>query len=150
LRLSALALSAVSASGCAPFRYDSRFDAVGEYRAPSQVSPIVPSADAVKVYYASAPPGFSLRENELKVETGYKHQILEMVLSKGGGTWGIGETPKKSTVMRELQKCAYEQGGNAVIYADSRIGEATSAWTMPREVAETNKFGSGWIVVLQK
>jgi hypothetical protein len=141
----ALALAALA--GCStPLR--SRFDGYGNVDASSRAAPAVGAAAHVQVFYGTAPDGFSLRDNELKVDGGHDHRILGTVqVLRDDGHCGVSQRTKQE-VIAALREVAYANGGNAVIYATSRI----SAQATPRQVCEEIEdhldIGSGWVVVL--
>jgi hypothetical protein len=130
-------------AACIPMQTKARFDQVGEYRGESKAAPITASPDAVKVFYGTSPPGFSLKDNELKVEPGFHHQILGTVkVVYESGSCGDGGLLSKADVIRLLRESAHAHGANAVIYAHSEPDETPSC------ESDDNVFGAGWAVVL--
>jgi hypothetical protein len=106
---------------------------------------IVASARDVKVFYASSPPGFSLRDNELTVEPGYRHRILG-ILKLQLGMAGVCSLTQKDA-LNSLQKVAYLHGANAVVYASTPLAREENQIACSNAVKESN-FGTGWAVVL--
>jgi hypothetical protein len=96
---------------------------------------LVKAAPEVKVFYASSPAGFSLRDNELKVEPGYSHRIL-----------GVLKVRREGGVACSAVQ-AYANGANAVVYATTQLPkEQDNAVCM--HVSEQGEFGAGWAVIL--
>ena len=135
-------------SGCHPaLSFKTRFDAIGEYDGASSARPILGSPDEIRLFYESSPGGFSLKENELKVERGHNHEILGFIqVMYGYGFIDSGDADKK-TIIRELKKRAFSEGANAVIYVQSVLPENASAHDRLR-VAWRRPWGTGWAVVL--
>ena len=147
--VAAVWLAAGSASP-QPLKLKPRFDRTGVYDPAARATPIVTSAADVKVYYGTSPPGFTLRENELAVESGYSHQILGTikVLYEDGSCYAGHGT--KADLIRYLQESAFANGGNAVIYARSGLPDV-----QPKEGElcvpyGDEDFGGGWAVVLRE
>jgi len=142
----ALVFSLASASS-RPLALKNRFDHTGEYTGTASATPIVGTAEEVKVFYASAPPGFTLRENELKVEPGYTHRILGTVRTRY--TDGDCRLGTKADVVRSLREAAFANGGNAVIYVHSALGDAPTAADEMCLAPGEEDYGGGWVVVLE-
>jgi hypothetical protein len=138
---------AVSCAG--PVGIKSIYSSVGEYKPDQVYEPIVNDPSQIRIFYDSAPAGFTLVTNTLSVEEGYNHKIL--------GTIKIDLLPgycykephiTKSTVMKALQEEAYKRGGNAVIFAYSAVDETNKGgcdFSYSRSV-----FGFGWAVVMEQ
>jgi hypothetical protein len=140
-----LAAGAALLAACsAPLQVRGRFDTYGDVDAGGSAPAV--SAEPVKVYYGTAPAGFTLRDNELKVEDGFAHRILGTVRV----VWDAGNCDhggfSKKDVVEAMRRTAKERGGNAVIYASSHISDE------PRyvcgEVWGKDDYGGGWVVVL--
>ena len=141
IHLAALVALALCA-GC-PMHTKTRFDTIGEYHGQTKATPITASPEEVKIFYGTSPPGFSLKENELKVEPGYGHRILGTVkVVWESGSCGDGGKLTKADVISKLRESAHANGANAVIYVHSAPDESPSC----RQDDET--FGAGWAVVL--
>jgi hypothetical protein len=128
-----------------PRTFGGRFDHVGEITSSADAAArtIVPNAEAVRVFYETAPAGFSLKDNELRVEAGYEHQVLGVVrVVPRTGNCVDGGSIAKPEVIRLLRETAYQHGANAVIYAMSVPDE------QPR--CTLDQVGSGWAVVLRE
>jgi hypothetical protein len=140
-----LAAGAALLAACsAPLQVRGRFDTYGDVDAGGSAPAV--SAEPVKVYYGTAPAGFTLRDNELKVEDGFAHRILgtvRVVWDKGNCDQG---SFSKKDVVEAMRRTARERGGNAVIYASSHISDE------PRyvcgEIWGKDDYGGGWVVVL--
>jgi len=100
----------------------------GEYNKQEQVEPIVESYENVKVFHASAPEGFNKEDDMLSVVKGYPYKILGKVTvnntSLGNCRNGeianrIAEEGGRKPFYELLQKEAYKQGANAIIFAHS-------------------------------
>ena len=124
-----------------------RFDNYGDVDAHAASGPAVASPDQVKVFYGTAPAGFTLRENELKVEPGFNHRIVGTVHAvwNAGACWE-GEFTKKD-VIAVLRSTAQQAGGNAVIYATSAVSDSTEH-VCDEIQGKGGDFGSGWVVVV--
>jgi hypothetical protein len=132
--------------GCNAIKMHAELTPVGALDLPRSQVPIVPSAADVQVFYSSAPAGFTLRNNELQVETGYGHRIVGIIKlqrDQGGRTC----TLIQRDAMEALRQGAYLNGGNAVVYATSTLGQADNP-TACMQAAKISDFGSGWAVVL--
>jgi hypothetical protein len=106
---------------------------------------IVARARDVKVFYASSPPGFSLRDNELTVEPGYRHRILG-ILKLQLETAGICRLTQKDA-LNSLRREAYLNGANAVVYAITPLAREENRIACTNAGNESN-FGTGWAVVI--
>jgi hypothetical protein len=123
-----------------------RFDAYGDYDASRAVEPAVEYTDDIKIFYGTAPDGFSAGERDLKVADGYGHRVLgtvRVVRSEGVCAKGIF---RKRDVIDAMRVAAFERGGNAVIYATSNVSDEPS--NVCGEVAGRADYGGGWIVLL--
>jgi len=162
--LAFVACSVVAA--CAPPLWGSygkgRFDATGEYHDGARAVPVVAKPEDVRVFYGSAPDGFTLRDNELRVEPGYTHRIVGTAKVIPGPVHCDHEADDtanpggygKRQVLAQLRTTAYENGGNAIIYAESYVANNPS----PRDGANRRercdalkrygRYGSAWVVVL--
>ncbi len=155
IRLLVLTLATCLAAGCytampkGPLKLKPRFDRSGVYDPNVKATPIVASPDDVKIFYGTSPPGFTLKENELAVEASFSHQILgtikveyvEGFCFKGGGT--------KADVIHYMQRAAFENGGNAVIYAHSALPDVQPKQDEVCKPYDEQNFGTGWVVVLK-
>jgi hypothetical protein len=143
----ALSLAVAALSGCAaPLR--SRFDGYGNVDAAPGAARSVGAAAQVQVFYGTAPDGFSLRDNELKVEGGHGHRILGTVqVLRDEGHCGVSRRTKQE-VITTLREVAHANGGNAVIYAASRISAHATPGQVCDEIEDHLDIGSGWVVVL--
>ena len=149
-----------TALGCGPLPTlgKGRFDAVGEYRPMAKTTPRAASPRAVKVFYGTSPAGFSLRDNELKVEPGFGHQILGTVSVREGdqhcsneqigATSGAPIPYRKNDVIAQMQETAYEHGGTAVIYAESYLSDQADGDERCKVLERHAAYGNGWVVVL--
>jgi hypothetical protein len=141
-----LALALAALSSCSgPLR--SRFDGYGNVDAVRDDGPSVGSAGQVQVFYGTAPAGFSLRDNELEVEDGHNHRILGTVQVLRDESC-VGSRRTKKDVIATLREVSYANGGNAVIYATSRISEQPEPGTVCDEIGDHPDIGGGWVVVL--
>ena len=134
---------------CSPVGIKRLYSSVGEYNPDQTYKAIVKNPGKVRIFYDSAPAGFSLAKNVLSVEEGYNHKIL--------GTIKIDLTPgycyrephiTKKDVMKALQEETYKKGGNAVIFAYSAVGDTNEGgcdFSYSRSV-----FGFGWAVIMEK
>jgi uncharacterized protein YbjQ (UPF0145 family) len=154
-----LVFALVATSGCTPLAYQTRFDRIGLIASTPAAQPIVASPRDVKLYYASAPPGFSLRDNELKVEPGYTHRILGRVqVLHGGGYCDLGPLPAagRSALLEAMQQRAHAAGANAAIYVQSELEEGVGEKEVCRlanemaraRVLNTRPWAEGWAVVI--
>lgn len=157
MRPGILALVLALLSGCFAVSLKARYDATGELGSHRDSAPTV-EADDVRVFYDSAPAGFSLAENELKVEVGYQHSILGKVrVTFGEGSCAMEPYVSKDRVIGTLQEAAASAGANALIYATSTIPNGLSgpfgpdgACTALEEARRQGpNLGFGWAVVLQ-
>ena len=160
IRLSLLIATTAGSLGCAAYvPARTRFDAYGDYDAPRTTTAIVATAADVKVYYGTAPAGFTLRDHELDVEPGFGHRVLGTVkLSDNDGKclykeyWSDEQSPTgrydKQHVITQLRTRARDAGGNAIIYVASEVtDDGDAAWTCAA-VARGDDLGSAWVVVL--
>jgi hypothetical protein len=157
MRLGSLVIGVALLSGCSAVALKARYDATGElgHSAPAAASV---KAEDVRVFYDSAPAGFSLKDNELKVEEGYQHKILGKVrVSSGGGSCDVQPYVTKKAILSALRERAAREGANAVIYTSSSVPDgidsaygsdgACSALATARRRGPD--LGFGWAVVLQ-
>ena len=124
--------------------------------------PIVSSAADIAVHHGSSPNGFTLRDNELKVEPGYDHQILGTIqvrYDQGWCKWTKPFEPNPRAALVELMReKALAKGANAIIYADSVLTEESSPEDLERICFERARssnllsasFATGWAVILVK
>ena len=121
------------------------FEPVGEIGAlPSGGEPLEP--EEVRVFAATAPDGFTLRDNELEVEEGYGHRVLGIVraIYRRGNCLHGGPTSSRD-VYSVLQEAAAAEGADAVIYATSRIPPDAT----PTDICQADgDYGQGWAVLL--
>jgi hypothetical protein len=157
-------LAAVVVSACAyvpPPATRGRFDAYGEYDPDRRVSASVVKAVDVRVFYGTAPAGFSLRDNELTVEPGFGHRILGTVRVEWTGEracWGYRDTYDKRTTMpvtkpkaiEQMKAIAASQGGDAIIYVSSRISDEPLDGEVCSLLREGHRgdLAAGWVVAL--
>jgi hypothetical protein len=154
-------LLAVLISACAPLSLKAKFSETGEMGT-SGSPPLsdVGEAGQVKVFYASAPDGFSLKDNELKVEPGFRHHILGTVEVKynAGACDDVRDLGRPRDYIAELMKRrAHLAGANAVIYAVIDVsgdddGKELSKLCTSRELNRSLfelSFARGWAVVLR-
>jgi hypothetical protein len=145
----ALVSATVLAAGCAtPLTTRARFDTYGEYGAAKRTEPTAAGPDQVRVFMGTAPDGFSLRENELKVEPGFDHHVLGRVrvVYKTGYCWDGGATQRD--VIAQMKAEAYHQGGDAIIYALSAIETSPTPGELCQSIRDREDLGAGWVVVL--
>jgi hypothetical protein len=154
MRIAGLMIAAgvvASAAGCgASSRTMARFDRYGDVDKQAVATPRVAAVAEVKVYYGMAPEGFSLRDNELKAEAGYDHQILGPVVvywNEHGPTCNEEPELTKRDVIAQLRTTAYQQGGNAVIYALSEIPDDPDKDLCWEVEGSKWPLGRGWVVV---
>jgi hypothetical protein len=150
MRLSIIAfLVLFFAVSCAPVGIKSIYNSVGEYKPDQNYEPIVKDPSRIRIFYDSAPAGFTLITNALSVEEGYDHQILGSIkIDLLPGYCYKEPHITKSTVMKALQEEAYKRGGNAVIFAYSAVDETNKGgcdFSYSRSV-----FGFGWVVIIVK
>lgn len=113
---------------------------------------------SIRVFYDTSPEGFTLRENELKVEKGYKHQILGRISVRiTVGSCNIKPYATKSNVIHALKEQAAKVGANAIIYAwsalpdeisDSPFGINGACEHIKIARNQGPNIGSGWAVIL--
>jgi hypothetical protein len=148
-RLLPLALPLLLATGlsaCA-MTMRTRFDRYGNVDSQEEPRQAVATPADVEVFYGTSPGGFSLRDNELKVEAGYHHRILgTAVVVQAGGKCGKGDAAKKD-VIDQLRQAAFERGGNAVIYAISYLSDEPVDEDC-KVVRARGSLGSGWVVLV--
>jgi len=166
MRLFLLATSAATAAtGCfaKPLRLRAEYTPVGPVGQTRPVRADVTTLSDVVVYYKSAPAGFTLRENELKVEPGFHHIILgELVVARRDGACYVPQetisTPQgrryrytnQRDVLDTLRQKAYVIGANAVVYAYSSLkqksdkGDACEPLRLPGL-----EYGGGWAVIVR-
>jgi hypothetical protein len=147
------------------FRVD--FSPVGEYGGAGGGQKAT-QVDEVRVFFASAPEGFSLKENELKVLTGYRHRILGKLKVIGAKQhpqcWDYpdpeerkwyedvfdyagGLRPDKKTMLVFLKERAKEVGANAIIYVYSELPDESSDAACKKGHA-TDDYAGAWAVSL--
>ena len=145
----ALVSTTVLTAGCAtPLSTRARFDTYGEYGSAQKAEPTAAGPDQVRVFMGTAPDGFSLRENELKVEPGFGHRILGRVrvVYKTGYCWDGGATQRD--VVAQMKAEAYQHGGDAIIYALSAIETSPTPGELCQSIRDRDDLGAGWVVVL--
>jgi hypothetical protein len=144
-----IAFLSLSLVGCSGLSLQARYDAYGVYGAKSAVAEKrAKSADEVAVFIGTSPEGFTLRDNELAVESGYDHQILGQVkVIRDGGLCDVGVT-NKDGVIKAIQRKAWDVGGSAVVYAHSELPDDPTYGEACRILANAKDFGGGWVVVL--
>ena len=150
----------ISFLGCIPLQYKTGFNRIGEYQIKTKKKPIVKTPEEIKVYLNSSPDGFSLKENELKVEPGYKHKILGSLKVKYlNGSCSTGPNAGKPEVLITiLKERAYKEGGNAIIYTYNHFPDDATQSDICRSISEKRQsrvitdfsFAGGWLVVLSK
>jgi hypothetical protein len=125
-----------------------RFEAFGNIDAARSAGPAVSSAGDVEVFYATAPAGFSLRDNELTVEPGHNHRILGSVrVLRSPGPCASTEFTKRD-VLEHMRTGAFDNGGNAVVYAQSRIADDATPEERCNAFEGELEVGAGWVVVV--
>jgi hypothetical protein len=143
-----------SAAGCrgSDQRTLGRFDGYGDIDKQPLATPRVATAEDIKVFYGTAPEGFSLRDNELKVEGGFDHQILGTIVVQWNEDGKRCDWPPlftKRDVIAQMRVSAHQQGGTAVIYAHSAIPDSPDPDAICSGIAENKaSLGNGWVVVL--
>ena len=75
-------VAALGGCGSTDYAMRARFDAYGNVDTLGKATPIVAKPEDVQVFYGTSPGGFTLRDNELKVEPGYGHRILGTVSAR--------------------------------------------------------------------
>ncbi len=108
-----------------PLKMQAKFKEVGEIRSAEKIVFAVDKAEDVKIFYGNSPDGFSLKENELKVEDGFGHRILGTVeIRYKDGTCHkndqFSEKPR-SDFFRLMRQRAFEKGASALIYVSSEL-----------------------------
>ncbi|MEZ4360473.1 MAG: hypothetical protein R3B48_09845 [Kofleriaceae bacterium] len=132
---------------CTPVTLKPEFTAVGALGNPVAAVAVAANAEAVQVFYASSPAGFTLRENELKVEDGFNHRIIGIVkLRRAAGAFENCNVVQADAIAA-MQQGAYTNGANAVVYATSPLATEPDQLICQRAF-EAGEFGSGWAVVL--
>jgi hypothetical protein len=139
---------ALSLGACTSLKATGRFDSYGEMDGRRRSFIAVTSPDAIKVFYGTSPAGFSLRENELKVEPGYNHRIIGTARAVFvDGNCALGDFTKDD-VLAILRKTAQEAGGNAIIYVTSVVSDRPKDLCQEVKGATNDELGFGWVVVL--
>jgi hypothetical protein len=139
-----------SLQACSPLNLRTEFNPVGRMDAFQNKPKAVNSYQDILVYLKSAPEGFTLKENELKIEEGFDHIILgEIKVFIKRPYDAITEIINaKYKTIEELKQAAFEKGANAIIYCVTNISNDPSEAEFKRAVALG--FGSGWAVIVQE
>ncbi|MDD9943128.1 MAG: hypothetical protein OXU20_18950 [Myxococcales bacterium] len=115
-------------------------------------------AERVRLFLRSAPDGFELISGEPAVQVGYGHRIVGRVdlhLGRGACDPGQAHNLAREAVLRKLRDRARVEGGDAVIFIDTR---AEDVWMsdcdrldqVGPEVAHHGPWASGWVVRLEQ
>ena len=107
--------------------------------------------DQVRLFRKTAPDGFRLERDVLTVDAGSGHRVLaEIVLRGDEGSCAYG-SPTSELVLRALRERAAAVGADAVVFADSAVGDASDESACMRiRSSQDNVFGRGWAVVLAR
>lgn len=146
MKLAVLLVLVLALAACPSATLRPEFTPIGPQRGAIAVAPVVASAEKVEVYFASAPAGFSLRENEVKVEAGFQHEILG-IIKLWPDQRGECRLSQESAVSL-MRKVGYEIGANAVIYMQSDLPQAGIPAQCSRVLAVGNA-GEGWAVIVR-
>jgi hypothetical protein len=149
---------AVATTACVPLTLRAEHRPVG-LGMPRTAKPSVASPDQVLVFHQNAPDGFTLRENELKVEAGYAHLILGTVeVHYASGYCHVVDDYMPNAdfaVQRIVREQAFRSGANAnaVIYFESALRPNAPALDLTELCKSRNHVGSaayatGWFVVV--
>lgn len=150
LLLAALVLLAGAASGCSSISVRGAFTPVGVYGQSQDATRSLDSVEDVKVYYKSAPDGFTLTNNEVEVEDGYGHTILgDIKVIYESGFCDQGHIDQ-ATIIRIMQETAHEKGANAVIFANSKLSQNPTRSRVCGVAKQGGTFGWGWAVRLNE
>lgn len=142
-----LLLALPALSGCA-LTVKTFFEPVGRLGAASDARPLVDTPDDVDVYMRSAPDGFTLAENEVSVEEGFRHEVRGLIrVGYGGGSCNYGSLGQKDLI-KEIQNKAHGVGANAVIYLNSEWTEGTAGYQRCTPGDPDPTYASGWAVVV--
>ncbi len=147
------------ASCIPPLALKARFDRVGLVTGNEKNTATTPPED-IKVYYGNSPEGFSLKENELKVEPGFSHRILGPV-SVGDDYGSCYELDKyKPNISKSLENLVRDKaskvGANAVIYYSTDVTQDDTAGDFRRLCLKRRdrmnnleySYARGWAVVI--
>jgi hypothetical protein len=142
----------LAANGCAGMQFVAAFDRVGEQQAVASPHAVATS-DQVKVHFLAAPPGFSLKENELKVEDGFAHRILGRVAVRyEGGFCDVGPNAHKGRepLIRIARDKTFEMGGNDLIYVTTDIPDNATVNDLCNALvhAHGRPVLTGWAVIV--
>jgi len=121
------------------------FTPIGEVGKMQATHSMVASAADVRVFYDSAPAGFTLRDNEVAVEPNYGHRILGILKVRRS----IGDRCilVQRDALAALREAAFAAGANAVVYATTPLAQEQN-YQLCARANEAGEFGSGWAVVL--
>lgn len=141
-------LVAVALSGCSGIAVRGEFTPIGVYGESANATPAVSSPQQIKVYYKSAPDGFTLTNNQVEVLDGYDHEILgDISVVYDKGFCDMGQVTQ-AQVMQRLQQAAYKRGANAVVFATSQVSKNPTVSAVCSVVQQGGEFGHGWAVRL--
>lgn len=149
-------LFAASSVDCNPIRMRADFQPMGLAQ-PAGARPNAATPDRVLIFHDAAPPGFTLRENELKVEPGFAHRILGTV--EVSRERGVCQQPERKqwvaeTIRLMAQQEAFAAGANALIYYVSDVPpratpeQFTDICIAKHSSAARRWFAHGWAVIL--
>ena len=143
-------------------KVQAKYKEVGEIGSIENVVRAVDKPEDVRLFYANSPAGFSLKENELKVEDGFEHRILGTISIRYKDGHCIkmdqfSENPRNDFFQLMRQK-AFEKGANALIYVSSELSgdddrEEFKKLCNSRAYSGTQmelSYASGWAVVVVK
>jgi len=140
-------------TGCvsyAPLAVLPYFDPVGELGSVKKIELSIDSPEDVKIFLNSAPNGFSLAENELKVLPGYSHKTLGVLKIKYSSGHCVAGDLGRTDLINILKKGTYDNGGNAIIYSSILWVDGTKGRRRCTPGNEDPTYASGWIVKLSK
>jgi hypothetical protein len=124
-----------------PATLKAEFTPIGAIWQSSANVSIVNEADA-QLIVQSAPPGFSLRENGLKVEPGYGHRIVGVLKVREAHSGARSLLQRDA--LTSLRRGAFSNAANAVVDAYTPLAQEEQEGTACRRARAAADFGSGW------